>query len=383
MSFKEYLKEDTSAGGIQHVEHPSDRTFDGKEAAHHAVKTLEGAAKGSTPITRKVDDRMSFQVHRDKAGKVGVKYKGAGSHYNYSEEDIDKQHGHKPYLAAPLKAILHHVGKTLPHREGEYQGGFMSTPEQRTISKGRIRHTPNTIEYSVPEDSREGQKLKKSKVSVVVHSELKGPHREAHPILDTTEFHEHPDIHVMPHVVSHEEQHNIDPVAKRQVMKHLDSAKKLMAGHDYKHLAGHENTLRSYINSTVTSGATPSVEGYRKHLVGVHQKKIDAVKLQKTKDTKAAERDAAIAHVDKNKEAFRKSLKIHGHVQAATNLLSRALAKSAHGGYGHAIEGKETGPEGFVAGGLKVVDRGEGGFTAANRARSAILKASRTLGKKV
>jgi hypothetical protein len=370
-------------GGIQHVEHPSDRVFDGKPAAAHAIKTLEGAAKGSTPITRKIDDRMSVQVHRDAKGRVGVKYKGPGAHYNYSEEDIDKQHGHKPYVAAPLKAILNHVGKVLPHREGEYQGGFLSTPEHRTLSKGRIRHQPNTIEYSVSEDSQEGQKLKKSKVSMVIHSELKGSHREAHPILDTSEFHQHPDVHLMSHVVGHEEQHNIDPVAKRQVLSHLDKAKKLMATHDFKHLGGHEDKLRSYINSTVSSGATPSVEGYRRHLINHHQKKIDAVKRQSTKDEKAAQRDADLAHVDQNKKAFIKTLNLHGHVQAATNLLSRALAKSAHGGYGHAIEGKETGPEGFVSNGLKIVDRGEGGFSQANRARSAILKASPKLAKMV
>ena len=383
MSFSNFLSEDNTAGGIQHIEHPSDRLFDGHHAAAHAIKTIEGATKGSTPVTRKIDDKMSVQMHRDAKGKIGVKYKGAGAHYNYSEEDIDKQHGHKPYVATPLKAILAHVGKVLPHREGEYQGGVLSTPEQRTISKGRISHTPNTIQYSVPEDSKEGQKLKKSKVSMVIHSELKGPNREAHPILDNSEFHEHPDLHLMNHVVGHEEQHNVDPVSKRQVLGHLNKAKKLMATHDLKHTQGHEQTLRSYINSTVTSGDTPSVEGYRKHLIGHHQKKIDAVKLQKTKDEKAAQRDSAVAHVDTNKKQLIKTLKVHGHVQAATNLLSRALAKSAHGGYGHAIEGKETGPEGFVAGGLKIVDRGEGGFTAANRARSAILKASRTLGKKV
>jgi len=383
MSLSNFLSEDNTAGGIQHIEHPSDRIFDGHHAAAHAIKTIEGAAKGSTPVTRKIDDKMSVQMHRDAKGKVGVKYKGAGAHYNYSEADIDKQHGHKPYVATPLKAILAHVGKVLPHREGEYQGGVLSTPEQRTISKGRISYTPNTIQYSVPEDSKEGQKLKKSKVSMVIHSELKGPNREAHPILDNSEFHEHPDVHLMNHVVGHEEQHSIDPVSKRQVLGHLNTAKKLMAKHDLKHTQGHEQTLRSYINSTVTSGDTPSVEGYRKHLINHHQKKIDAVKLQKTKDEKAAQKDSAVAHVDTNKKQLIKTLKVHGHVQAATNLLSRALAKSAHGGYGHAIEGKETGPEGFVAGGLKIVDRGEGGFTAANRARSAILKASRTLGKKV
>jgi hypothetical protein len=190
------------------------------------------------------------------------------------------------------------------------------------------------------------------------------------------------------HVVSSEEQNNIDPVRKRQILSHLDQADKLMAKHSHEHNQGHEATMRSYINSTVGSGETPSSEGYIDHLTKHHQKRMDAVKTQKSKDSKAAERDAAIAHVNANKNAFDRTFKIHGHVQQATNLLSRSLAQSAHGGYGHTIEGQETGPEGFVAGSghgglIKLVDRGESGFTAGNNARRAILKASPTLAKKI
>jgi len=374
----------TKVGGIAHIEHPSDRTFDGKEAAHHAVDTLRGVISGRTPITKKIDDRMSFQAIRHANGKVGVKYKGTGSHYNYSNDDIDTQHGDKPYLAGPLKALHEHIGKVLPKREGEWQGGFLSTPEQRTITKGRISHTPNTLQYSVPTDTQEGQKLKNSKVSMVVHSELHGPERTASPVLDRSEFNEHPDVHVMNHVVSDEEHANMDPVLKRQSEAHLDQAEHLMKGHEYGHLAGHEKHLRTYINSTVRSGETPSVDGYIEHLKGKHQKEIDKVKTEKSKDAKAAVRDADIAHVNANKKAFDKTLKIHGHVQQATNLLARALSKSAHGGYAHHLaDGTETDPEGFVGGGLKVVNRGEGGFSAANLARSAILKNSKTLASKV
>jgi len=381
LKFISYIVEASDVGGIQHIEHPSDRTFDGSDAAHHAINTLKGAAEGSTPITRKIDDKMSYQTMRDENGKVGVKYKGAGSHYNFSPEDIDKQHGHKPYLAHPLKLLLEHLPKILPKREGEWQGGYMSDPSTRTISGGRISHTPNTIEYSVPTDTEEGKKLQRSKVSTVIHSELTGPNREAHPVTDLSEFRQHPDVHQVSHLVSHDEQHSIDPVMKRQAMTHLNQAQKLLQNHTHDHHAGHEQTLRQYINSTVSSGETPSTEGYKQKLTEIHNKKIDAVKTKKTKDTKTAEKDATLAHVDKHKKVFDKSFKIHGHVQEATNLLSRALAKTAHGGYGHAINGEETGPEGFVAGGLKIVDRK--GFSAANRARSAVLRASKTLGAKV
>jgi len=368
-------------GGIQHIEHPSDNTFDSEDSAKKSISTLKGVVSGTTPATTKVDDRMSYNVIRTKDGKVGVKYKGPGSQYNFSNEDIDRQHGHKPYLAHPLKLLLEHLPKVLPKRQGEWQGGYLSSPADRTINNGRISHTPNTIKYSVPTDTEEGKKLQNSKVSTVIHSELVGPNREARPVLDTSEFGSHPDVHIMNHVVSNEEQNNIDPVTKRLVNSHLKSAEKLTAKHSWDHTAGHEKTLRSYINSTVDSGETPSAEGYKEHLKKYHQKRIDGVKTQKAKDAKKAEMDAALSHVDKNKKAFNRSFQIHGHVQAATNLLARGLAKVSHGGYHHEIDGKPTGPEGFVANGLKVVDRE--GFSKENRARTAILRASKTLAKKV
>jgi hypothetical protein len=385
ISLSQYLFESvkTPAGGIQHIEHPSDRTFDGEGATKHAIDTLRGATKGSVSLSRKIDDKMSYQVKRDASGKVGVKYKGPGSHYNYSNEDIDTQHGHKPYLAYPLKQLLEHLPKVLPKRAGEYQGGYMSSSADRKILNGRISHKPNTIEYSVPTDTEEGKKLQNSKVSTVIHSELKGPDREASSITDTSEFRQHPDVHQVSPIVSHDEQHSVSPITKRQVLKHLDQADKLSKNHSSEHLAGHENTLRTYINSTVRNNEKPSVEGYSTHLTAHHQKLIDAVKQDKTKQTKTATMKATLSHVKGNKKAFDKSLQIHGHVQAATNLLARGLSKTAHGGYHHAIEGQETGPEGFVASGLKVVDRGESGFSRANLARSAILKASPKLAKKV
>lgn len=361
-------------GGILHIEHPAHRTFDGKSAANHALNTIRGVATGRFHTSTKVDDGMSFQVVRLKNGKVGVKYKGTGAQYNYSEEDIDRQHGHKPYLAAPLKHILRHIGKVIPKREGEWQGGHLSTPDKRVVGNGKISHTPNTVTYSVPLNSPEGQKLKKSKISVVLHSELKGPQRKATPVTDTSEFSEHPDVHVMRHTVGVEEQ-ALNPEDRKEVRTHTKAAADLLAKHTYDHLAGHEQTLRAYTNSTIDTGETASVDGYKKFLEKYHGKRIEKVKTEKSKLQKAAEKDSSLAHVEKNRKAFDRTLQIYQHVQNATNSLASGLAKTAHGGYTHKIGEQESEGEGFVSRGLKIVNVKK--FTAANRARGAILAASK------
>lgn len=374
-SFSQFLTEATTklAGGIQHLEHPSDRTFDSPEAAHHAVKTLKGVVSGKTPVTRKIDDKMSFQAVRTPEGKVGVKYKGAGSTYNFSEKDVETQHGHKPYLAGPLNTLLKHVGKVLPKKPGEYQGGYMSHQETRKEEGGHIGHTPNTVEYHTPVNSPEGQKLKKSKVSLVVHTALKGPQREAHPITSMAGFQEHPDVHQVQHVVSGKER-EIHPADKKTINTHLSAAQDLMKDHSHAHLSGHETHLRTYINSTVRNDGKPSTTGYKAHLAAAHDKKIEAVKMDATKAAKTADKNAALAHVDKNKKAFDRSFEIHHHVQQATNHLADALDKSsAHGGgFQTRIGGKSSGGEGYVGGGLKIVNRPA--FSKANLLKNVALR---------
>ena len=175
----------------------------------------------------------------------------------------------------------------------------------------------------------------------------------------------------MNHVVTKQQQ-KLSSEDKNTVHSHIAEAQKLMQNHSYGHLAGHEQTLRSYINKTVDTGEKPSVEGYIKHLGAVHDKKIEAVKTQKTKDIKTAEKNAQIAHVKANKKAFQNTFNIHHHVQKATNTLARALDKNSASEIGTKIGGKQSGGEGYVGGGLKIVDRE--GFSKANRERTAILR---------
>ena len=375
LSFSQFLSEAVHENGIMHIEHPSDRTFDSHEAAHHAIQTLRGVLHGKTPITRKIDDKMSFHAIRTADGKIGVKYKGPGSHYSFSPDEIDRQHGHKPYLAGPLKALHAHLHKVLPKKPGEYQGGYMSEPHTREVVGGHVTHTPNTIEYRTPVKGKEGKKLLRSKVSATIHTELKGERKEAHPILDMSHFGSHPDVHIVPHVVASNER-NLHPNTHQTVDAHLTQAEKLMAKHQYHHLAGHETNLRSYINKTVTSGKKPTIQGYKAHLQATHQKKIDAVKTAATKERKTAAMHNDLAHVDANKKHFTRSLAIHHHLQQATNHLARGLDNSIGGaGFHTRINGKDAGGEGYVANGLKVVDRE--GFSKANRERSEILRANR------
>jgi hypothetical protein len=316
---------------------------------------------------------MSFQAIRTPEGKVGVKYKGTGATYNFSAEDIKKQHSEKPYIAGPLTNILNHVHKVLPKGTGEYQGGYLSSLEDRAEEDGKIGHKPNTIRYSVDKKSAEGKKLAKAPLSIALHSRIAADGSTS-PIGEG-ELQEHPDVHLMSHLVSSEER-KLSPDAKRKALEHIAAAKKLGQKHSHDHHEGHDETLLRYANSTIDTGEKPNAKGYIKFLEKHHQKRIDSVKTEKAKNQKAEERKASINHVNDNLDKFDKTFDMHHHIQQATYAVADALSKTASGGYSHKIDGEEAAGEGFVSGGMKFVPRK---FTEANRKRSAALKAQKSI----
>jgi Family of unknown function (DUF6267) len=360
--------------GILHLPHPSESAFASRKGAvGSTLSKIQGVISGRAPLTRKIDDRMSFQAIRTPEGKVGVKYKGTGATYNFSAEDIKKQHSEKPYIAGPLMNIHKHIHKVLPEGPGEYQGGYLSALEDRTEEDGKIGHKPNTIHYSVNKNSPEGKKLAKAPLSIVLHSRI-AEDGSTTPIGEG-ELQEHPDVHLMSHLVSTDER-RLSPEAKRKALEHIAAAKNLSKDHSHGHHEDHEETLVRYANSTVDSGEKPSAKGYTKFLQQDHQKKIDKVKTEKAKAQKAEAMRAAINHVNDNLDKFDKTFEVHHHIHQATQAVANALSKTAHGGYSHHIDGQEAAGEGFVSGGMKFVPRA---FTEANRKRSAELKAQKSV----
>ena len=375
--FKQYLpllaEEKKPVRGIQHLPHPAEAAFNTRKGAVGSTfSKIQGVISGRAPITKKVDDRMSFHVIKQ-GNKVGVKYKGPGATYNFSPEDIKKQYSEKPYIAGPMMNILKHVHKVLPKGEGEYQGGYLSSLEDRTEEDGKIGHKPNTIRYSVDKKTSEGKKLARAPLSIVLHSRIHS-NGSTTPIGEG-ELQDHPDVHVMNHIVSSSER-TLSPEAKRKALEHIAAAKKLSKEHNHDHHEGHDETLLRYANSTIDTGDKPNAKCYIKFLQKHHQKRIDSVKTEKSKNQKAEEMRAAINHVNDNLEKFDRTFDIHHHIQQAGYTVADSLSKTAHGGYSHHIDGEEAAGEGFVSGGMKFVPRK---FTEANRKRSAALKAQKSV----
>ena len=378
LGFVQYITESIETEKLTHLEHAEDHPINaGAAGFDHAVNTLEAVhnklsgKKSQATVTTKYDGSPSIVFGRHpETGKFFVASKSAFNKtpkINYTPADIDRNHGHAPGLAEKLKHALKHLPKVAP-AHGVYQGDLMYSGNDVEEHGGSYHFKPNTITYSAKKDSEEGKKIGKAKLGVVVHTKYEGgdfANMKARFAPGLKGFGEHKDVHLIDPQVEHGKTHYT--AEQRDAFNmHIEKAKKLAAKHDWGHIDPVREHVKTYINKTVRTGETPSVEGLKAHIGEVHDKAAEKVKTAAAKGKVAAKKNEQLTHVSDNADSFKKSFEIHKHLQAAKDQLTNAL--SSHTTYGHSINGKTAKPEGFVAvignKPTKLVDRAE--FSRAN-----------------
>jgi hypothetical protein len=381
-NFKFYLSEASNEEKLTHLEHAEDHPLNagaaGYEHAHNTLKGVHDALSGKqskVSVSTKYDGSPSivFGYHPENK-RFFVASKSAfnkNPKLNYTSKDIEDNHGHAPGLVSKLKQGLSHLPKVTPH-EGVYQGDFMYSKHDKDVkTSGDSYHfKPNTITYSAKKNSPEGESIKKAKMGIVVHTAYHGhslEHMKAEYNADTSHFNKHDDVHVISPKFDMKNTH-YGPEEQKKFETHIKQAynehKKLG---DYSHLEGHQEPLKTYINSTVKDGSTPHTAGYKSFLNTRANKKIADVKTASSKQKYQEEFNKTAKHVDDNKSMFDYTFKLHHHLQAAKNVLNDTLS-SAPQKFQHKIDGKLAKPEGHVAvinnRPTKLVDRAE--FSRAN-----------------
>lgn len=364
LNFLDFLKESADdSGKLKHIHHAEDRPFlHGKEGFEHAEGALKQASEDmksghtSNHLTEKFDGSPSIVFgHHPKTGKFFVASKSAfnkNPKINYTPEDIDKNHGHAPGLASKLKDSLANLKKVAP-KKGVYQGDLMHTSEDHQVHPdGSVSFTPNTITYTA--HGKEAEKVKRSKVGVVVHTKYEGKDLDdmkATPNVSDDEFKKHPDVHL--HTANFDTSKvNYPKEAQKKFEEHMHKARDIhMKNPDmYHHIARHGGDgghLSTYINQTVRDGSKPNTEDFKKHVMDKYQKMADKVKTDKSKEEKIGQGEGQLAHIDAHKEHYDAAFKMHHELQQAKNTLVNSL-ESSKGGYDYHINGEESKPEGYV-----------------------------------
>lgn len=365
-SFVNFLAEQAEEQGgkpLKHLTHTEDHIIhSGNEGVAKAGHALEGAhnalmgKKTDMHLSTKYDGAPSIVFgYHPKNGRFFVGTKSAfnkNPKINYTDKDIEQNHGHAPGLVDKLKTALKHLPKITP-KHGVYQGDVMHTKEDVKKHGNKLSFTPNTITYSTDADSAHGKAIRSSKLGIVVHTKYEGrgdlQDMHATPNVDRDKFTHHPDVH------------NIDPTIKadsshytpKEQQKYHDALSKAKATYAKMHpdaldkLKGHETNLEAHVNDMVRKGDEPSTEGYVKHVTGNISKDIEKLKSEKAKQQRREKLDNFMKHVSDNKKHFDQALELHKHLQRAKDVLTGVMAKNQE--FEHSIGGAKTGPEGAVA----------------------------------
>jgi hypothetical protein len=377
---------------LKHLEHAEDHPLNaGAEGYQHAVTTLHAvhnAMQGKpsdASISTKYDGSPSIVFgHHPTTGKFFVASKSAFNatpKLNYTPEDIERNHGHAAGLVEKLKDALKHLPKVAPDK-GIYQGDVMHSGKKDVKSKGDEYHfTPNTITYTSKKGSPEGRKIADSKFGVVVHTQYKGKDFESMKATfnpDLNKFNQHPDVHMISPAVDPSAAH-YDKKTTQEFEQHMadaEAAHKKLAKGGYDRVAQHADAIKTYINSTIRTGESPSVEGLKNHIATKAQKEIDKLKTPAGKATRQRALEVTHSSIDTSKKHLDAALALHKSLQNAKNVLVHAIEPAVKGPFGTKIGDQESKSEGSVVTingrPTKLVDREE--FSRANFARGDALK---------
>jgi hypothetical protein len=376
--FSTFLVESLDVDKLKHLSHVEEHIIHGgHEGFIHALdnlhdvhKTLKGQ-QTSSKITTKLDGSPSIVFGKHpQTGQFFVASKSAfnkNPKINYTDEDIDANHGHAPGLASKLKEALKHLPKIMPHEGGVYQGDLMYGHGDVYQEGEHHKFTPNTITYSAHKDSAMGKRVANSKIGIAVHTKYSGTNFDnmrAGFDVDQSKFTQHPDVNTINPEIKSTAGTVYPKEREAEYLKHRENAQKTyldIGSGTIDRLADHNDHIKPYINSTVRDGSTPSAKGYSAFLKAKRDTEIAKVKTDAAKTKKGAAYAPLIDDVDKSDSEFQKVLDLHGHIQKAKDTLVNALGNPTE--FGHSVGGKEVKPEGFVitrkGRPTKLVDRAE------------------------
>jgi len=383
-SFRTYINESKNL----HMEHLEDSVFnEGSSGVVDAIRFLEsvtdmlsGSSKGKVNITVKWDGAPAvFAGTHPETKKFFVGTKSIfnkNPKINYTNADIDQNHGDSPGLASKLKTSLQYL-KGL-NIKGILQGDLLFTEGDISTTsldgEDHITFQPNTITYAVPTDSKLAKQMLSAKIGVVWHTKYTGRDMEnmkasfgpsVRSLTKTKNVWftdaDFRDVHGSANFTASE---------VKEMTKTINMVKSSFrkAGRFVDEL--YKNTkliaeLKIYGNSKVKEGSTDlSAAEFTNYVNNKMQTSIDKLKSAAGKSRKQSEKDKLLGYLTKNSRKLDLVFNLHAALTTAKLKVLRQLQKvKSIGTFIKTNNGYEvTAPEGFVAidqtnKALKLVDR--------------------------
>jgi len=378
IGYVNFLRESIDVDKLKHLEHAEDHIIHGgDEGVAHAANNLDDlhnlltGGKSKSKITTKYDGSPSvvFGINPEN-GKFFVASKSAfnvNPKLNYTEKDIEQNHGHAPGLVSKLKSALAHLPKIMPKEGGVYQGDFLYDKPDVEEEDNKLKFAPNTITYSAPKDSAQGRRIAASQIGFVVHTKYKGKKlsdMKAGFDVDHSKFKQDPDVNLVNPEVNDISKSRYTNAMQEKYAKHKEDAAEAYRNtktETLEALAKHDAYIKPYINQTVRDGTTPNTKNYIKYLETKRNSETTKLKTEAAKQRRADVYNELINDIQSNEKQYKSALELHGHLQKAKDVLLTALGNPTE--FDHTVGGKQVKPEGFVSirdgKPTKLVDRAE------------------------
>ena len=380
-----------------HLEHLEDSILlDGEQGAKDAFMFLDelarvftGAGNNNFKITTKWDGAPAvfcgIYPGTDKFF-VGTKSVfNVNAKINFTEEDVEFNHGTSPGLATKLKDCL----KYLPELgiKGVAQGDLLFTDDKiakKINGTNCIIFQPNTITYCIPEEDELYQKASKAKVGVVFHTSYSGndiSSMQASFGYDVSQLNKSKNVLVLSAetgqlgndvLLTAGEKKSMEKLkvtsqsSLRKASNFLDEVAEQIKTKDQLVIG---TRLKIFFNKYVREGKKlPSDKVFLKEFEDYFQTEVkkaaDKLKTPKAKAAKLAKLYDGLDMIKDNENALKSTVNLYSAIQSAKEMFIRKLEKGERfGTYLKTENGYDiTAPEGYVAIGkdnqaVKLVDR--------------------------
>ena len=388
----------------KHLEHLEDELinygYNGYVASRDLIQSfvdeLGGRPTGNVKVTTKWDGAPAVVCGIDpESGNffVGTKsvFNKKEPKINFTEEDIDKNHGEIPDLAKKLKYCLKYFSELKVN--GVIQGDLLFTDEDvltKTIDGDRYyTATPNTLTYAWSVDSDLGKAVNTAKIGAVFHTYYSGDG----PVntlsagfgVDKFNLKSTRNVFLASATVDNISAKSGLTSSEERILKSVITVveRNSSTAKEFLEVIAHEATkqftlgytMKRFTNSYVKEGKTVTnintfIDGFTKAFEKSLVEKIESLKTEKSK---AQYRDTlanGITYLEESRNAFKAFLVMYNSFTNAKNLINNKLAGLSdtkvflRSGDNFTV----TKPEGYVAivdgKAVKIVDRLE--FSRAN-----------------
>ena len=405
----------------KHLEHLEDELINfgyggyvaSRDLIQNFITELGGRPTGNVTVTTKWDGAPAIVCGIDPESKqffVGTKsvFNKKEPKVNFTEADIDKNHGEIPDLAKKLKYCLKYFPEL--NIRGVIQGDLLFTDEDvatKTIDGERYyTATPNTLTYAWAADSDLGKAVNTAKIGAVFHTYYSGagPLNNMNAGFGVSQFNLKSTRNVF---LASATMDNISAksgltAAEERTLKSVIAVadRNASVAKPFIEMVAHEATkqftlgytMKRFTNSYVKEGqkinnVNKFIEGFEKAYKKTLVEKVESLKSEKSKNEYKDKLASGLQFLEANKRSFKAFIVIYNSFTNAKNLINNKLAGLSdtkvflRSGDNFVV----TKPEGFVAivdgKAVKIVDRLE--FSRANFTLEKSWRPPTTEGAKV